>query len=105
VHTAYQNKGTYILKNLNGFVFKHITAGNNLKPFRIRTAYTNASLSIGSQGTTTSLRENETNNDETNQAKDKAAALETEKVKIKRENEIFSDKSYIPENRIFAVIV
>jgi hypothetical protein len=103
MHTAYQDKGTYILEDLNGSVFKHTTAGNNLKPFRVRTAYTNTD--IGGQGTTTLLRGDEANNNETNQAKNKAAALETERGKVKRENKIFPDKSYIPKNKIFAVIV
>jgi hypothetical protein len=86
-------------------VFKHIIASNNLKPFRVRTAYTNTNI-ISSQGTTTSLGGDETNNNETNQAKNKATALETEKgVKVKKKNEIFLNKSYIPKNRIFAVIV
>jgi hypothetical protein len=64
VHTAYQNKGTYVLKDLNSSVFKHTTAGNNLKPFRVRTAYTNTD--IDGQGTTTLLGGNEADNDETN---------------------------------------
>jgi hypothetical protein len=64
VHTAYQDKGTYILEDLNNSVFKHITAGNNLKPFRVRTAYTNASI-ISDQGTTILLRGDEANDNET----------------------------------------
>jgi hypothetical protein len=104
VHTVYQDKDTYILKNFNGSVFKHITTGNNLKPFRVRTAYTNTDIS--GQGTTTLLGGNEADNNETDQAKDKAAALKTKKrVKMERENEIFSNKSYISEDKIFAVIV
>jgi hypothetical protein len=48
----------------------------------------------------------ETNNNETNQAKNKAAALKAEeKVKIKKENKIFPNKSYIPENRMFTVVI
>jgi hypothetical protein len=47
VHAAHQNKDIYILKDLDDSVFKHITAGNNLKPFRVRTAYVNAGISIG----------------------------------------------------------
>jgi hypothetical protein len=105
VHTAYQDKGTYILKNLNGSVFKHITAGNNLKPFRVRTAYTNTGLNISGQGTTTLLKRDETDNNETNQTENKATALETEGEKVKKENKIFPDKSYIPKNRMFAVII
>jgi hypothetical protein len=103
VHTAHQNKGTYILKDLNDSVFKHITAGNNLKPFRIRTAYANAN--IGGQGTTTSLGRNEVNDDETDQAKNKTTALEVKGREIEGKNEIFSNKSYIPENRMFAVVI
>jgi hypothetical protein len=45
-------------------VFKHITAGNNLKPFRVRTAYTNVGI-VDSQGTTTLLRGDEADDDET----------------------------------------
>jgi hypothetical protein len=74
-----------------------------LKPFRIRIAYTNTS--VGGQGTTTLLGGDEANNDETDQAKDKTAALKVKGGEVERENEIFSDESYIPENRIFAVIV
>jgi hypothetical protein len=51
------------------------------------------------------LKGDETDNDETNQAKNKAAALEIKREEIKKENEIFPDKSYISENRIFAVVV
>jgi hypothetical protein len=77
-----------------------------LKPFRVRTAYINISLNISSQGTTTLLGGDEADNNETNQAKNKTAALETEGgVKIEEENKIFSDKSYIPKNRMFAVVV
>jgi hypothetical protein len=84
-------------------VFKHTITGNNLKPFRIRTVYINAN--VGGQGTTTSLGGGETNDDETNQTEDEAAALKVKKEKVERENEIFSDKSYIPEDRIFTVVV
>jgi hypothetical protein len=105
VHATHQNKNTYVLEDLNGSVFKHTTAGNNLKPFRVRTAYTNTSINIGGQGTTTSLRRDETNNNETNQTKNKTAALETEGEEVEKENEIFPDKSYIPENRMFAMII
>jgi hypothetical protein len=104
VHTAHQNKDTYILENLDGSVFKHIITGNNLKPFRVRTAYTDANT-INGQETTTLLGRDETDNNKTNQTKDEAAALKTKKRKIERENKIFLDKSYIPENRIFAVII
>jgi hypothetical protein len=45
-------------------VFKHIIAGNNLKPFRVRTAYIDASA-ISSQGTTTLLGGDEADDDET----------------------------------------
>jgi hypothetical protein len=86
-------------------VFKHITAGNNLKPFRIRIVYANIGLSINGQETTTLLGGDETDNDETNQAKNEAAALEAEREEIKRENEIFLDESYIPEDRIFTVVI
>jgi hypothetical protein len=74
-----------------------------LKPFRVRTAYAN--ININSQRTTTLLKGNETDNNETNQAKNKAAALKAEGEKVKRENKIFSDKSYISKDRIFAVII
>jgi homoserine kinase len=89
-------------------VFKHIIAGNNLKPFRIRTAYVNANTGVGisGQGTTILLGGDETNDDEIDQAKNKAAALEIKRgIEMKRENEIFLDESYIPEDRMFAVIV
>jgi hypothetical protein len=104
MHAAYQDKNIYILKDLNSSVFKHITAGNNLKPFRVRTAYTNSGV-ISGQETTTSLGGDEIDNDETDQAENKATALKTEREKMKRENEIFPDKSYIPEDKIFAVVV
>jgi hypothetical protein len=103
VHATHQNKDTYILKDLDNSIFKHTTAGNNLKPFRVRTTYTNASIS--GQGTTTSLGRDETNNNETDQAKNKAAALKAEGEEIKKKNEIFPDKSYIPKDRMFTVIV
>jgi hypothetical protein len=51
------------------------------------------------------LGRNETNDDETDQTKNKTAALEAKKEKVERENEIFPDKSYIPKDRIFTVIV
>jgi hypothetical protein len=106
VHAAHQDKDTYILKDLNGSVFKHTTAGNNLKPFRVRTAYANAGINIDGQRTTTLLRGDEADNDETDQAEDEAAALEVEReVEVEEENEIFSDESYIPEDRMFAVVV
>jgi hypothetical protein len=86
-------------------MFKHITTGNNLKPFRVRTTYTNASI-ISGQGTTTSLGGDEINNDETDQTEDEAAALKAKKrVEVEGENEMFLDKSYISEDKIFAVIV
>jgi hypothetical protein len=103
VHTTHQDKGTYIFKDLNSSVFKHITAGNNLKPFRVRTAYTN--INIGGQGTTTLLRGDEADDDETNQAENEVAALKIEEGKVKEKNKVFPDKSYIPEDRIFAVVV
>jgi hypothetical protein len=46
-------------------VFKYITAGNNLKSFRVRTAYTNTDT-IGGQETTTLLGGDETDDDEIN---------------------------------------
>jgi hypothetical protein len=104
VHAVYQNKGIYIFKDLDGSVFKHTTAGNNLKPFRIRTAYANAGI-IGSQRTITLLEGNETNNNETDQAKNEAAALKVKGGEIEKENKVFSDKSYIPKDRMFAVVV
>jgi hypothetical protein len=85
-------------------VFKHTTAGNNLKPFRVRTAYTNAGT-IGGQGTTTLLRGDEANDNETDQTENKAAALEAEGREVEGENEMFSDKSYISEDRMFAVVI
>jgi hypothetical protein len=75
-----------------------------LKPFRVRTVYTNTDI-ISGQGTTTLLKGNEANNNETDQAEDKTAALEIEREEVKKENKIFPDKSYIPENRMFAVVV
>jgi hypothetical protein len=85
-------------------MFKHIIAGNNLKPFRVRTVYVDAD--VGGQGTITLLGRDETDDDETDQAENEAAALETEgEVKVKKENKVFSDKSYIPEDRMFAVVV
>jgi hypothetical protein len=65
VHAAHQDKNTYVLKDLDGSVFKHTTAGNNLKPFRIRTAYADAGVGIGGQGTTTLLGGDEADDDET----------------------------------------
>jgi hypothetical protein len=47
----------------------------------------------------------ETNNNEINQVEDKAAALEVKGREMEKKNKIFLDKSYIPENRIFAVII
>jgi hypothetical protein len=45
-------------------------------------------------------------NDETDQTENEAAALEIERgVKMEKENETFSDKSYISENKMFAVVV
>jgi hypothetical protein len=105
MHAAYQDKGTYILKDLNNSVFKYITAGNNLKPFRVRTAYTDAGVSINGQGTTILLGRDETDNNEINQAENKAAALKAKEGEVERENKVFLDKSYIPKDRIFAVIV
>jgi hypothetical protein len=67
-------------------VFKYITAGNNLKPFRVRIAYANTNISIGGQRTITLLGRNKTNNDEIDQAKNKAATLKAkEEVKVERE--------------------
>jgi hypothetical protein len=83
VHAVHQDKNIYVLKNLNSSVFKHITTGNNLKPFHIRTAYTNTNV-INNQGTTTSLERNETDNNETNQIENKAAALKAKKKKNER---------------------
>jgi hypothetical protein len=101
VHTIYQDKGTYIFKDLNGAVFRHIITDNNLKPFRVRTAYINIGVGIGSHETTTLLWGDETNDNETDQAEDETAALE-----VNGEDEVlFSDESYIPEDRIFAVVV
>jgi hypothetical protein len=48
----------------------------------------------------------EANNDETDQTEDKAAALKTEReIEMKGENKMFTDKSYISEDRMFAVVV
>jgi hypothetical protein len=85
-------------------VFKHIIAGNNLKPFRVRIIYINVSA-IGGQGTTISLGENEADNNETDQAKDKTAALKVKEGEIKEKNKVFPNKSYIFKDKIFTVIV
>jgi hypothetical protein len=45
-------------------VFKHIITGNNLKPFRVRTAYINADI-VNGQGTITLLEGDEANDNET----------------------------------------
>jgi hypothetical protein len=47
----------------------------------------------------------ETDNNETDQAKDETAALKIKEEEIKRENKVFPDESYIPEDKMFAVIV
>jgi hypothetical protein len=47
----------------------------------------------------------ETNNNQTNQAKNEAAALEIKRGKMEGENKIFLNKSYIPEDKMFAVVV
>jgi hypothetical protein len=57
IYTAHQDKGTYILEELDGTMFRHIITSNRLKPFHVRTAYAD----IGGQGTTTLLRKDETN--------------------------------------------
>jgi type IV secretory pathway VirB4 component len=85
-------------------VFKHIIAGNNLKPFRVRIIYINVSA-IGGQGTTISLKKNEADDNETDQAKDKAAALKIKEEEIKEKNKIFPNKSYIFKDKIFTVVV
>jgi hypothetical protein len=85
-------------------VFKHITASNNLKSFRVRTAYADTGI-INGQETTTSLGRDEADNNETNQTKNETTALETEGEEMKGENKIFSDKSYIPKDRMFAVVI
>jgi hypothetical protein len=75
-----------------------------LKLFRVHIAYVNAG--INGQGTTILLGRDEANNNETDQAKNEAAALKVkEGVKIKGENKVFPDKSYISENRMFTVVV
>ena len=51
------------------------------------------------------MGEDETNNDETDQTENETAALEIKGEEVKKKNEIFSDKSYIPEDRMFAVVV
>jgi hypothetical protein len=76
-----------------------------LKSFRVRTAYANTDISISSQGTTTLLRGDETDNNETNQAKNETAALETKGKEIERENKIFPNESYIPEDKMFTVVI
>jgi hypothetical protein len=55
--------------------------------------------------TTTLLGGDEADDDETDQAENEAAALEAEGGEVEGENEVFSDKSYIPEDKIFAVVV
>jgi hypothetical protein len=77
-----------------------------LKPFHVRITYNNASIGISGQGTTTLLKGNEADNDETDQTENEAAALKAEGgVEMGRENEIFSDESYIPRDSTFAVII
>jgi hypothetical protein len=76
-----------------------------LKTFRVRTAYADAGI-INGQRTTILLGGDEADNNETNQAKNETAALKVEKeIKVKEENEIFLNKSYISEDRMFAVVV
>jgi hypothetical protein len=90
-----RDKGTYVLEDLDGTVFRHTTAGNRLKPFHVRTAYADAG-GVGGQGTTTLLGGDEADDDETDQAEDEAAALEAEGgVEVEGEN----------EDRMFAVVV
>jgi hypothetical protein len=75
-----------------------------LKLFRVRIAYVDAGVS--GQGTTILLGGDEADNDETDQAKNEAAALEVEGgVEMEGENKVFPDKSYISEDRMFAVVV
>jgi hypothetical protein len=47
MHAAYQNKNIYVFEDLDGSIFKHIIAGNNLKSFRIRIAYANIGIING----------------------------------------------------------
>jgi hypothetical protein len=75
-----------------------------LKSFRVRTAYANANI-ISGQGTTTLLGGDEADDDETDQAENEAAALKAERREVERENKVFPDKSYIPEDKMFAVVV
>jgi hypothetical protein len=75
-----------------------------LKPFRIRTVYANADI-ISGQGTTILLGGDEVDDNETDQAEDKAAALKVEGKEVEGKNKIFPDKSYIPEDRMFAVVI
>jgi hypothetical protein len=51
------------------------------------------------------LKGDETNNNETDQAENEAAALKAKGGKIKGENKIFPDKSYIPKDKMFAVVI
>jgi hypothetical protein len=37
---------TYVFKDFDSIIFKHITAGNNLKPFRVHTVYVNANVGV-----------------------------------------------------------
>ena len=85
-------------------MFKHIIAGNNLKSFRVRIIYINVSA-IGGQGTTISLGGDEADDNETDQAKDEAAALKVKEGEMKEENKVFPNKSYIFKDKIFTVVV
>jgi hypothetical protein len=47
----------------------------------------------------------EADNNETDQAENKATALEAEREEVEKENEMFPNKSYISEDRMFAVVI
>jgi hypothetical protein len=48
----------------------------------------------------------EINNNEIDQAENEIAALEAERgIKVEKENEVFPNKSYISEDRMFAVVI
>jgi hypothetical protein len=47
----------------------------------------------------------EADNDETDQAEDKTAALKVKGRGVEKENKVFLDKSYILKDRMFAVVV
>ena len=48
---------------------------------------------------------NKADDDETDQTENEAAALKAKGEEMEKKNEIFLDESYIPEDRMFAVVV